>query len=243
MPVCAAHLGRQCLVGLHTVAEADDSYTHSPAWAGCQARTRGQPPEQHQSHQLKQLHMELHACWLSRTVTHQTQNADTPVSCAAGGKVSQQEARAASSAASEAAAQAAQMVPPSTTFYTKRVADPNLVPLLLSKGVQFGAVRVRPLPLCARVLLTACSWRKEQCACLRASAGRCRQNAGKRQTQLCCLAGDPERGSCEDAGHSDRAMAPAGADLPHHAPHAGLTFQHQVRVPHWLSLGPAAATG
>ena len=46
------------------------------------------------------------------------------------------------SPASSDAQQQQQQLGATTTFYTKRVADPNLVPLLLAKGVQFGAVRV-----------------------------------------------------------------------------------------------------
>ena len=34
-------------------------------------------------------------------------------------------------------------------FITKRVNDPNLVPMLLAHGVRFGAVKVRPVTSCA----------------------------------------------------------------------------------------------
>ena len=57
------------------------------------------------------------------------------------------------SPASSDAQQQLQQLGATTTFYTKRVADPNLVPLLLAKGVQFGAVRVPP---CCRILTCAC---------------------------------------------------------------------------------------
>ena len=70
---------------------------------------------------------------------------------AAGSKAQalQSEPQAAAAAAAAAADTAARQAP-STTFFTKRVADPNLVPLLLSKGVQFGAVRVRLGPVLPR---------------------------------------------------------------------------------------------
>ena len=73
--------------------------------------------------------------------------ADLHAGCAPGSKAQQS---AAQGAPAEAAARSAQQAAPSTTFFTKRVADPNLVPLLLSKGVQFGAVRVGPPRVCTR---------------------------------------------------------------------------------------------
>ena len=33
-------------------------------------------------------------------------------------------------------------------FYTRCIKDPNLIPLLVTAGVEFGALRVRPLGTC-----------------------------------------------------------------------------------------------
>ena len=83
------------------------------------------------------------ACDVARQAVPGCAQLPMPVS-AAGSKAKEAKEAEPAAAAAAAASDAATRQAISTTFFTKRVADPNLVPLLLAKGVQFGAVRVRP---------------------------------------------------------------------------------------------------